>query len=75
MRGGVHVNVPKARKLASGTWFIQLRLGGESIPVSGATEKAVTREAERIKAEYRAGAREQKSRLKATTRVLLSVRR
>lgn len=69
------MNVPKARKLASGTWFIQLRLGGESIPVSGATEKAVTREAERIKAEYRAGAREQKSRLKATTRVLPSVRR
>lgn len=70
------MNVPKARKLASGTWFIQLRLGGESIPVSGATEKAVTREAERIKAEYRAGAREQKSRLKATTtRVLTSVRR
>ena len=51
------MNVPKARKLASGTWFIQLRLGGESIPVSGTTEKAVTREALRIKAEYKAGAR------------------
>lgn len=54
------MNVPKARKLASGTWFIQLRLGGESIPVSGATEKAVTREALRIKAEYKAGARASK---------------
>lgn len=59
------MNVPKARKLASGTWFIQLRLGGESIPVSGATEKAVTREAMRIKAEYRAGMREQKKPLKS----------
>lgn len=59
------MNVPKARKLSSGTWFIQLRLGGESIPVSGPTEKAVTREAERIKAEYRAGAREQKKPLKS----------
>ena len=55
------MNVPKARKLASGTWFIQLRLGGESIPVSGATEKAVTREAMRIKAEYKAGAREKRT--------------
>lgn len=55
------MNVPKARKLASGTWFIQLRLGGESIPVSGVTEKAVTREALRIKAEYKAGAREKRT--------------
>lgn len=69
------MNVPKARKLASGTWFIQLRLGGESIPVSAATERAVTREALRIKAEYRAGMREQKSRLKATTRISQSGRR
>ena len=58
------MNVPKARKLPSGTWFIQLRLGGESIPVSGATEKAVIREAERIKADYRTGAREERSKAK-----------
>lgn len=63
------MNVPKARKLASGTWFIQLRLGGESIPVSGATEKAVTREALRIKAEYKAGARERMAKKEASPTV------
>jgi len=51
------MKVPKARKLKSGTWFIHLRLGGENIPVSGRTEKAVTLEAQRIKAEYLAGKR------------------
>lgn len=51
------MNVPKARKLASGTWFIQLRLGGESIPVRGKTEREVTRKAELIKAEHRQGQR------------------
>ncbi len=49
--------VPKPRKLKSGTWFIQLRLGGESIPVNGKTEKEVIREAQHIKAEYLAGKR------------------
>lgn len=63
------MNVPKARKLASGTWFIQLRLGGESIPVSGATEKAVTREAMRIKAEYKAGTSERKAKKEASPTV------
>lgn len=51
------MKVPKARKLKSGTWFIQLRLGGESIPVNGYSEKEVTREAQRLKAEYLAGKR------------------
>ena len=31
------MKVPKPRKLASGTWFIQMRLDGESVPVSAAT--------------------------------------
>lgn len=31
------MKVPKPRKLTSGTWFIQMRLGGESVPVSAAT--------------------------------------
>lgn len=48
------MNVPKARKLPSGSWNIQMRLGGRSISVTRATEKACTREAERIKAAYRA---------------------
>lgn len=46
------MKVPKARKLSSGNWFIQLRLGGESIGVTGATEKACTRDAASIKAEW-----------------------
>lgn len=46
------MKVPKPRKLASGTWFIQLRLGGKSIPVTAETEKACTRKAGAIKAEW-----------------------
>lgn len=49
--------VPKARKLPSGTWFIQLRLGGESIPVTARNEKKCILEAQSIKAEYLAGKR------------------
>lgn len=51
------MKVPNARKLPSGNWFIQLRLGGESVPVTAATEKACVREATAIKAEYLAGKR------------------
>ena len=49
--------VPKARKLPSGVWFIQLRLGGESIPVTANSERACIREAQAVKAEYLAGKR------------------
>ena len=48
---------PKARKLSSGNWFIQLRLGGESIPVTARTEKECIRRAQYVKAEYQAGKR------------------
>lgn len=51
------MKVPAPRKLKSGTWFIQLRLGGESIAVKGNTEKECRRQAELIKAEYRSGKR------------------
>ena len=54
------MKVPEARKLPSGTWFIQLRLGGESIPVTAASEKACIREAQSIKADYLAGKRKPK---------------
>lgn len=47
--------VPKARKLPSGTWRIQLRLGGQSIPVSARTEKECIRQAQIVKSEYLAG--------------------
>ncbi len=49
--------VPKARKLPSGVWFIQLRLGGESIPITANSERACIREAQAVKAEYLAGKR------------------
>lgn len=55
------MKVPKARKLPSGNWFIQLRLGGESVPVTAATEKLCVREATAIKAEYLAGKRAPKT--------------
>ena len=52
------MKVPKARKLASGNWFIQLRLNGESVPVTASTEKECTRIATLIKAEHAAGKRQ-----------------
>lgn len=52
------MKVPKARKLKSGNWFVQLRLGGESIPVTARTEKECIRQAQYLKAEYKAGKRQ-----------------
>lgn len=54
------MKVPNPRKLKSGTWFIQLRLGGESISVSARTKKDCIDQARLIKAEYLAGKREKK---------------
>ena len=48
------MNVPKARKLPSGSWNIQMRLGGRSVSVTRFSERACILEAERIKAAYRA---------------------
>lgn len=52
------MKTPKARKLPSGTWRIQLRLGGESINVNARTEKECVRLAQITKAEYLAGKRQ-----------------
>lgn len=49
------MKVPKARKLPSGNWFINLRLGGQNIPVTRRTEKECIRAAQMIKAEHIAG--------------------
>lgn len=49
------MKVPEPRKMTSGNWFIQLRLGGQSIPVTATTKKECIRQAELIKAEHRAG--------------------
>ena len=48
------MKVPEPRKLKSGTWFIQLRLGGESIPVSALTRSDCIKQAQLIKAQHRA---------------------
>lgn len=49
------MKVPKARQLSSGTWFIQLRLNGESISITADTENECIRKAELAKAQYRNG--------------------
>ena len=49
--------VPKPRKLKSGNWFIQLRLGGESVPITESTERQCIKTAQYVKAEYLAGKR------------------
>ena len=48
------MKVPEPRKLKSGTWFIQLRLGGESIPVSALTRSDCIKQAQLIKAQHSA---------------------
>lgn len=54
IKRGAKMNVPKARKLPSGSWNIQMRLGGRSVSVTRFSERACILEAERIKAAYRA---------------------
>ncbi len=44
------MKVPKARKLPSGSWFVQLRINGESISITRPTEKQAVAEAMNIKA-------------------------
>lgn len=43
-------------------WFIQLRLGGKSIPITNADKKQCEKEAAYLKAEYKAGKRIEKSK-------------
>lgn len=51
------MKIPKARKLPSGSWFIQLRLGGESVPITANTERECLRQASYVKSEYLVGKR------------------
>ena len=66
------MKVPEPRKLASGTWFIQLRLGGESISVSALTRADCIRQAQLIKAQHRAGVREAKHKPDKTINALMT---
>ena len=54
------MKVPKARKMSSGNYFIRLRLGGEEICITEATEKECIRQAQFIKSEYLTGKREKR---------------
>lgn len=49
------MKTPKPRRLPSGSWFIQLRLGGRSVSITEPTEKACVQKAQLIKAEHIAG--------------------
>lgn len=49
------MKVPAPRKLKSGSWFIQLRLGGVSVPITALSKMDCKHQAEKIKADYRAG--------------------
>lgn len=61
------MKVPEPRKLKNGKWFIQLRLGGESISVSNFDKNACIREARAIKAEHQIGKRQPKPPKEAPT--------
>lgn len=65
------MKVPEPRKLKSGTWFIQLRLGGESIPVSALTRSDCIKQAQLIKAQHRADQREVKYKTDKTVRDII----
>ena len=48
-KGKGKLKVPKARQLPSGSWFVQLRLDGQSISITEATENAAIAKAIAIK--------------------------
>lgn len=62
------MKIPKPRRLPSGSWFIQLRLGGESIPVSASTAADCRKQAELIKARHNMGLRPSGGRSDQTLR-------
>ena len=52
------MKVPEPRKLKSGTWFIQLRLNGVSVPVSAPSKAECKNRAMLIKAEHKSSKRQ-----------------
>lgn len=59
--------VPKARKINDTTWFIQLRLNGVSIPITGETEAECTNKAILIKAKHKTGEKKVQKKKKDLT--------
>ena len=57
------MKIPEPRQLSSGHWFIQLRLGGESIPVTEKSRTQCVKTAQLYKAEYLAGREVKKKKL------------
>jgi len=55
------MKIPKARRLVSGEYMIQLRLGGQSIVVKDRSLRSCQRKAELVKAQHRNGARVSKA--------------
>ena len=53
------MKIPEPKQLPSGSWHIQLRLGGQSVSVTEPTRAACIRAAQLIKAEHAAGKRVQ----------------
>lgn len=51
------MKTPKPRLLPSGSWFINLRLGGENIPITTTSDTECTIQAQLIKSEYLANRR------------------
>ena len=49
------MKVPEPKRLPSGNWFIQMRLGGVSVPVTARSKKECISIAELKKSQYRAG--------------------
>lgn len=52
------MKIPEPHRLKSGTWFLQMRLNGVSVPVTGVSKKECIHTAELIKAEYLNGKRQ-----------------
>ena len=48
------MKVPAPRQLPSGSWFIQMRLGGQSVPVTERTKAECVKTAQLLKAQYMA---------------------
>ena len=57
------MKIPEPKQLPSGHWFIRLRLGGESIPITTASRRECVSQAQMIKAEYLAGREVQRKKL------------